>query len=139
MKINLGELEIICPNSCPLSRWCYLTISLGTISNRENTEDKNYKYILYIFVYRTALSWRRGLHNSLKLWTMPCRATQDRWVIEKSSNKSWFTGGWNGNPLQDSCLPHGQYEKTKRYDIKRWAPQVWRCPICYWGRAEKSY
>ena len=25
----------------------------------------------------TALSWQRGLHNLMKLWAMPCRATQN--------------------------------------------------------------
>ena len=32
---------------------------------------------------------------------------------------------------------HEQYEKLKRYDTERWAPQVGRCPKCYWRRAEK--
>ena len=35
---------------------------------------------------------------------MPCRATQDRWVTVESSNKTWFTGEWNGKPLQYSFL-----------------------------------
>ena len=52
----------------------------------------------------TALPWRRGLHNSLKPWAMPCRATQTRWVIVKSSVKRWSTGGGNDKPLQYSCL-----------------------------------
>ena len=29
----------------------------------------------------TALSWQSGLCNSMKLWTMPCKATQDRQII----------------------------------------------------------
>ena len=29
----------------------------------------------------------KGLCNSVKLWAMPRRATQDRWVIAKSSDK----------------------------------------------------
>ena len=33
--------------------------------------------------------------------------------------------------------PHEQYEKTKIYNTERWTPQVGRCPIYYWGRAEK--
>ena len=45
----------------------------------------------------TALLWRRGLHNSMKLWAMPCRATQDGWVIPESSDKTWSTGGENAN------------------------------------------
>ena len=31
---------------------------------------------------------------------MLCRATEARWVIVKSSNKTWSTGGGNGNPLK---------------------------------------
>ena len=34
---------------------------------------------------------------------MPCRATQDGWVIVKSCDKMWSTGGGNGKPLQYSC------------------------------------
>ena len=33
--------------------------------------------------------------------------------------------------------PHEQYEKAKRHNTERWTPQVGRCPIYYWGRAEK--
>ena len=34
---------------------------------------------------------------------MLCSATQDGWVMVKSSDKTWFTGKGNGNPLQYSC------------------------------------
>jgi len=35
---------------------------------------------------------------------MPCRATQDGWVMVESSDKTWSTGEGNGKPLQYSCL-----------------------------------
>ena len=35
---------------------------------------------------------------------MLCRATQDGQVIVKSSDKTWFTGGGKGKPLQYSFL-----------------------------------
>ena len=35
---------------------------------------------------------------------MPCRATQDGWVLVESSDKMWSTGEGNGKPLQYSCL-----------------------------------
>ena len=38
-------------------------------------------------------------------------------------------------PVFLSREPHGQCEKAKRYDTGRWAAQVRRCPICYWGSA----
>ena len=50
----------------------------------------------------TALSWWRALHNSVKLWAIPCRAIQDGPVIVGSSGKTWCTGGGNAIPLQYS-------------------------------------
>ena len=35
---------------------------------------------------------------------MPCRATQDEWVMMNSSDITWSTGEGNGKPLQYSCL-----------------------------------
>ena len=35
---------------------------------------------------------------------MPCRATQDGWVMVESYDKTWSTGEGNGKPLQYSCL-----------------------------------
>ena len=40
----------------------------------------------------------------MKLWAMPCRATQDWPVMVESSDKMWSTGEGNGKPLQYSCL-----------------------------------
>ena len=45
----------------------------------------------------------RGLHNSVKLWVMPCKATQDWQVRVESSDKTWSTWGENGKPLQYTC------------------------------------
>jgi len=38
-----------------------------------------------------------GLSNLMKLWVKPCRVTQGRWVIVKSFDKMWSTGGGNAN------------------------------------------
>ena len=35
---------------------------------------------------------------------MKLRATQDGWVMVESSDKMWFTGEGNSEPLQHSCL-----------------------------------
>ena len=76
-----------------------------------NHESKFHKNRFFGFFYSllypqpswiTALSWRSGLHNSMKLWAMLCRVTQERWVIVESSDKMWSTGGGNGKPLQCS-------------------------------------
>ena len=44
-----------------------------------------------------ALSLWRDLHNSMKLWAMPCRATQNGKVIVKKCDKIWSIGGGMGN------------------------------------------
>ena len=51
-----------------------------------------------------ALPWQRGLHNSMKLWAMLWRATQDGQVTVKSPDKTWSTKGRNANSIQYSCL-----------------------------------
>ena len=51
---------------------------------------------------------------------MPCRATQDRWVMVESSNKMWSTGEGNGKPLQYSCLenPMNTMKRQKYSTLK---------------------
>ena len=36
----------------------------------------------------------------MKLWTMLCRAIQDRWVMVESCDKTWSTGEGNAKTLQ---------------------------------------
>ena len=47
---------------------------------------------------------------------MPCRATQDRWVMVESSNKMWSTREGNGKPLQYSCLENSMNSMKKQKD-----------------------
>ena len=47
---------------------------------------------------------------------MPCRATQDRQVIVKSSDNTWSTGDGNGNPLQCSCLENPMNSMKRQND-----------------------
>ena len=35
------------------------------------------------------ITWTTALSNSMKLWSILCRATQDRWVMVESSDKTW--------------------------------------------------
>ena len=51
--------------------------------------------------------------NSLKLSAMPYRATQDRWVMVESSEK---TGEGNGKPLQYSCLENTMNSMERQKD-----------------------
>ena len=63
-----------------------------------------------------ALSWWRHLHNSMKLWTMLCGATQDEQVTMESSEKTTSTGGGNDKSLQYSCLenPTNSMKRQKK-------------------------
>ena len=47
---------------------------------------------------------------------MPCRATQDRWIMAESSDKIWSTGEGNGKPLQYSCLKNCMNSMKKQKD-----------------------
>ena len=47
---------------------------------------------------------------------MPCRATQDGWVMVESSDKTWSTGEGNGKPLQYSCLENPMNSMKRQKD-----------------------
>ena len=52
----------------------------------------------------------------MKLWAMPCRATQDRRVMVESSDKMWSTGEGNGKILQYSCLENTMSSMKRQKD-----------------------
>ena len=56
---------------------------------------------------------------------MPCRATQDRWVMVEGSDKMWSTGEGNGKPLQYSCLenPMNSIQRQKDRTLKDELPR----------------
>ena len=62
----------------------------------------------------------------MKLRAMPCKATQDEWVMVKSSDKMWSTGGGNGKPLQHSCLenPMSSMKRQKGRTLKDELPRL---------------
>ena len=47
---------------------------------------------------------------------MPCRATQDGWVMVEISDKMWSTGERNGKPLQYSCLENPMNSMKRQKD-----------------------
>jgi len=48
---------------------------------------------------------------------MSCRATQDGWIIGKSCDKNWSTGGGNGSPLQYFCLENPMDSMKSQKDM----------------------
>ena len=56
---------------------------------------------------------------------MPCRATQDKWVIVESSDRTWSTGKGNGKSLQYSCLenPINSMKRQKDRTLKDELPR----------------
>ena len=62
------------------------------------------------------ISWTTVLSNSMKLWAMLCRATQDGWVMVKSLDKTWSTGEGNSKPLQYFCLENTMNSMKREKD-----------------------
>ena len=56
---------------------------------------------------------------------MPCRVTQDGWVMAESSDKTWSTGEKNGKSLQYSCLenPMNSMKRQKGMTLKDELPR----------------
>ena len=47
---------------------------------------------------------------------MPCKATQDEWVMLKISDKIWSTGEGNGKPIQYSCIENPTNSMKRQKD-----------------------
>ena len=47
---------------------------------------------------------------------MPCRDTQNGWVMVESSDRLWFSGEGNGKPLQYSCLENPMNSMKRQKD-----------------------
>ena len=105
-----------------LSTWNYHSIvnqlypnttSYPFPSEGRQNENHNHKKITRLITWVTALS------NSMKLWTMPCRATQDRRVMVESSDKTGEENGGekNGKPLQYSCLENPMNSMRRQNDM----------------------
>ena len=62
------------------------------------------------------ITWITALSNSVKLWAIPGRATQDGRVMVESSDKTWSTGEGNGKPLQYSCHENPMNGMKKQKD-----------------------
>ena len=115
---------------------CYQEGSISLLSfsiGGRQTKSHNHRKLTNLITWNTALS------NSMKLWAMPRRATQDAWLMVENSDKSWSTGDVNGKPLQYSCLenPMNSIKRQKDRTLEDEPSQVGRCPICYWRSLEK--
>ena len=62
------------------------------------------------------ITWITALCNSMKLWAMLCRFTQDGWVRVESSEKMWSTVKWNGKRLQYSSVKNSMNSMKRQKD-----------------------
>ena len=63
-------------------------------------------------------SWTlTALSNSMKLWAMPWRATQNEWVMVGSYDKMWCTGEGKGKPLQYLCHENPMNSMKRQKDM----------------------
>ena len=87
------------------------SISLSSLSLRGQTdENHNHRKLPNLITWTTALS------NSMKLWAMPCRATQDGPVMvgEFWQNMVHWRRQWQTTLAFSLWEPHEHYEKAKR-------------------------
>ena len=62
------------------------------------------------------ITWITAFCNSMKLWAMLCRATQEGWVTMESYGKMWSTGEGNEKSLQYSCLENPMNSMKRQKD-----------------------
>ena len=80
----------------------------------------------------------------MKVWAMPCRATQDGQVMVESSHKMWSTGEGNGKPLQYSCLENPmnsmkrQRDRTLKDDLPRLVDAQYATGDQWWNNSREK-
>ena len=80
-------------------------------SEGKQNENHNHRKVTKLITWITALS------NSMKLLAMPCRVTQNEWVMVENSDKTSVVLWRKGWQTTSAFLPwglHEQYEKAKR-------------------------
>ena len=104
------------PASCGFSRPQHLGPQQATLKQSSGTSRSQDNSSLPPLA--TALS------NSVKLWAMLCRATQDGQDMVESSDNTLSTGEGNGKPLQYSCLenPINSIKRQKDRTLKMNSP-----------------
>ena len=72
------------------------------------------------------ITWITALSNSMKLWAMPCRATQDGQVMVATSDKIWSSKEGNDKPFPYSCLenPMNSMKRQKDRTLKGELPRL---------------
>ena len=103
-QIETEKVEVVRDSISPLS----LSIQ------DKGRQDENHNH-------RKLITWITALSNSMKLWAMPCRATQ--------TDRSWWTILTKRGPLEKGMAKHLVFlpwEPHEQYE--RWTPQVHRCP-----------
>ena len=92
----------------PIPPGCQRTLALG----RQCKFNMTTMQVIECFVFHhrvcaplwiTVLPWWMGLHNSMDLWAMLCRAIQDGWVTVENSDKMQSTAGGRANPCKSCC------------------------------------
>ena len=76
---ELCHLTLVASTLC----FYFWAMILGQLPKLSVNENHNHRKLTKLITRTTALS------ISMELWDMPCRATQDGWVIVESSVKTW--------------------------------------------------
>jgi len=69
------------------------------------------RFILFFFFFFGHTTWQ------VKLWAMPCRASQNGQVVVESSDKPWSNGEGNGKPLKYSYLENPMNSMKRKKDM----------------------
>ena len=92
------------------NKWLCPSFELSDGCRGSRSENHNHRKLTNLITRTTVLS------NSMKLWAMPCRASQDGVVMVESSDKMWSTGEGNDKPLQYSCLENPMNSMKRQND-----------------------
>ena len=141
-KSSFESLEWVAVASNHWFSTCKLCIyyDLGQVPG---TRDIAVNKAKWLSLFRSQPTEDHRLSNSMKLWAMPCRATQDGWDMVESSDKNvvhwrreWQTTSvllpWDMKRQKDMTLKNKPSPQKKKDKLPRSVGT-----LCYWRRVEK--
>ena len=122
----------MCFRLLELKKYWYLSFRTQIFLKREAVQKQRYHRYYSIFTLLFScftlhsnnhrkltklITWITALSNSVKLWALPCRATQDGQVMVERSDKMLSPGEGNDKPLQYSCLENPMNSRKRWKDM----------------------
>ena len=136
MRFSWSGLPFSSPGESSWPSWIWVSCTAGRLFTIWATRKRMLYSLIYLRSEQSTwdlrglpkirkliklITWTTALSNSMKLWAMLCRATQDRWVMVESSDKTCLE-----NPMNSMKRQKGHWKMNSPGQAQYAAEEEWR-------------